>query len=329
MPHLVINVVKRAIMKPSILEKLQQLAERLEEVTHLLGSPEATADMDNYRKLTREHAEITPVVEAFQRYRQAQSDLAEAQEMLADPEMKDFATEEIETAQAQIEALDNELQTLLLPKDADDDKNIFIEVRAGTGGDEAALFAWLAERGVTPVGVDNLPGSVPLETAALPADCCLIFGSEGPGLTDAMVAGCEALVAITQTGSTRSMNAGAAAAMGRGKGLVQIDVHGVDAQIGDPHPADDGVVIGAVAIDEPAGGVNPDETQGLADLIRKMVQSGLTVCLIEHKMNMIMSLADKILVLSYGEKIAEGTPAEIRANPAVIDAYLGSEHADA
>ena len=141
MPHLVINVVKRAIMKPSILEKLQQLAERLEEVTHLLGSPEATADMDNYRKLTREHAEITPVVEAFQRYRQAQSDLAEAQEMLADPEMKDFATEEIEAAQAQIEALDNELQTLLLPKDADDDKNIFIEVRAGTGGDEAALFA--------------------------------------------------------------------------------------------------------------------------------------------------------------------------------------------
>lgn len=70
-------------------------------------------------------------------------------------------------------------------------------------------------------------------------------------------------------------------------------------------------------------------SQGLADLIRKMVQSGLTVCLIEHKMNMIMSLADKILVLSYGEKIAEGTPAEIRANPAVIDAYLGSEHADA
>jgi len=84
-----------------------------------------------------------------------------------------------------------------------------------------------------------------------------------------------------------------------------------------------------VLLDEPAGGVNPDETQGLADLIRKMVQSGLTVCLIEHKMNMIMSLADKILVLSYGEKIAEGTPAEIRANPAVIDAYLGSEHADA
>ena len=84
-----------------------------------------------------------------------------------------------------------------------------------------------------------------------------------------------------------------------------------------------------VLLDEPAGGVNPEETEGLADLIRKMVRSGLTVCLIEHKMNMIMSLADKILVLNYGEKIAEGTPAEIRANEAVIDAYLGSEHADA
>ena len=82
-----------------------------------------------------------------------------------------------------------------------------------------------------------------------------------------------------------------------------------------------------VLLDEPAGGVNPDETVGLADLIRKMVRSGLTVCLIEHKMDMIMSLADKILVLNYGERIAEGTPAEISANPAVIDAYLGTDHA--
>ena len=83
-----------------------------------------------------------------------------------------------------------------------------------------------------------------------------------------------------------------------------------------------------VLLDEPAGGVNPEETAGLAELIRKMVKNGLTVCLIEHKMDLIMRLADKILVLNYGEKIAEGTPAEIRANPAVIDAYLGSDHAD-
>lgn len=83
-----------------------------------------------------------------------------------------------------------------------------------------------------------------------------------------------------------------------------------------------------VLLDEPAGGVNPEETAGLAELIRKMVRHGLTVCLVEHKMDMIMRLADRITVLNYGEKIAEGTPAEIRANPAVIDAYLGSEHAD-
>jgi len=115
-------------MKPTIIEKLQQLSDRLEEVTALLGSPEATSDMDNYRKLTREHAEITPVVETFHQYMQAQNDIAEAQEMLSDPEMKDFAAEEIEAAKAKIDTLDTELQKLLLPKDADDDKNIFIEV---------------------------------------------------------------------------------------------------------------------------------------------------------------------------------------------------------
>jgi branched-chain amino acid transport system ATP-binding protein len=83
-----------------------------------------------------------------------------------------------------------------------------------------------------------------------------------------------------------------------------------------------------VLLDEPAGGVNPEETEGLSELIRKLIRNGLTVCLVEHKMNMIMKLADKIMVLNYGKKIAEGAPAEIRANPAVIDAYLGSEHAE-
>jgi branched-chain amino acid transport system ATP-binding protein len=78
-----------------------------------------------------------------------------------------------------------------------------------------------------------------------------------------------------------------------------------------------------ILLDEPAAGVNPEETDGLADLIKKMVGYGISVCLIEHKMPMIMSLADKIIVLNHGEKIAEGSPEEIRNNEAVIEAYLG------
>jgi len=89
------------------------------------------------------------------------------------------------------------------------DRYLHLEHHATT----AEFLAWLAEHEVTPIGVDNLPGSVPLEDTPLPQRCCLIFGSEGPGLTDELVAGCERLVAITQYGSTRSLNAGAAAAI--------------------------------------------------------------------------------------------------------------------
>jgi peptide chain release factor 1 len=128
-------------MKPSIATKLSQLADRLEEVTHLLASESATADMDQFRKLTREHAELTPVVETFQLYQQCETDLATAGDMLSDPDMKEFAQLEIDEGREKMAALEVELQKLLLPKDPNDEKNIFLEIRAGTGGDEAALFA--------------------------------------------------------------------------------------------------------------------------------------------------------------------------------------------
>ena len=128
-------------MKPSIATKLSQLADRLEEVTHLLASETATADMDQFRKLTREHAELTPVVETFQQYQLCENDIATAGEMLSDPDMKEFAQLEIDEGRDKLATLELELQKLLLPKDPNDEKNIFLEIRAGTGGDEAALFA--------------------------------------------------------------------------------------------------------------------------------------------------------------------------------------------
>ena len=128
-------------MKPSMITKLANLSERLDEVNRLLSSEDATANMDTYRKLTREHAEITPIVEQYRAFEQTESDIAEAQKMLSDPEMKEFAQEEIETGKAKLETIESELQKLLLPKDPNDEKNIFLEIRAGTGGDESSLFA--------------------------------------------------------------------------------------------------------------------------------------------------------------------------------------------
>jgi len=124
-----------------MLAKLDQLSERLEEVNNLLMQEGATNDMDQYRKLTREHAELGPLVALYKDYKQAGEDITTAQEMLADPDMKELAQEEIGAAKARIEQLEGELQKMLLPKDPNDERNIYLEIRAGTGGDEAALFA--------------------------------------------------------------------------------------------------------------------------------------------------------------------------------------------
>ena len=128
-------------MKPSMLNKLANLSERLDEIDRLMSSEGITDNMENYLKLTKEHAEITPIVQQYRAYAQTEADMNEAQKMLSDPEMKEFAQEEIETAKKRHDEIDVELQKLLLPKDPNDEKNIILEIRAGTGGDESGLFA--------------------------------------------------------------------------------------------------------------------------------------------------------------------------------------------
>ncbi|MEO7031286.1 MAG: PCRF domain-containing protein, partial [Herbaspirillum sp.] len=128
-------------MKPSLLAKLDQLTQRLVELNELLMQPDVTSNMDNYRKLTREHAELEPLVTLYHGYSSASDDLNTAQQMLSDPQMKEFAQEEIDLAKQSMEDSEVELQKMLLPKDPNDERNLFLEIRAGTGGDESALFA--------------------------------------------------------------------------------------------------------------------------------------------------------------------------------------------
>jgi peptide chain release factor 1 len=128
-------------MKDSMKTKLSQLARRLEEIDVLLASEETARDMNKLRTLGQERAEIEPVVARFHDYNRARADEMAAQEMLSDPDMKALAEEEIHAARARIESLEADLQRLLLPKDPNDERNVFLEVRAGTGGDESALFA--------------------------------------------------------------------------------------------------------------------------------------------------------------------------------------------
>ena len=121
--------------------RLEQLARRLIEIDAMLAEPEIASDMDKFRKLSRERAEVEPVATAFGEYERAEADVAAAQEMLADPEMKALAEEELMLGREKIEELEAALQVLLLPRDPDDGRSVFLEIRAGTGGDESALFA--------------------------------------------------------------------------------------------------------------------------------------------------------------------------------------------
>ena len=128
-------------MKPNIAARLDRLSERLHEVDQLLSTEEATRDMAVFRRLGRERAELEPVVTLYQAYRRAETDIGTAREMARDPEMREFAEAEIEQGEQHLAALDRELELQLLPQDPNDERNVILEVRAGTGGDEAALFA--------------------------------------------------------------------------------------------------------------------------------------------------------------------------------------------
>ena len=122
-------------------EKLKQLARRYDEIGELLEVPEIYADPKKLRALTREQKELSAVVEAYRAYQKCEDDIAQALELVSDPELKDIAQEELNAAKAEKERLFEELRVLLLPRDPNDDKNVIVEIRGGVGGEESALFA--------------------------------------------------------------------------------------------------------------------------------------------------------------------------------------------
>ncbi len=130
------------MLQDSVVEKLQGLVDRHEELSALLGDPEVIGDQNKFRDLSKEYAALEEVVAGFQKYQEAIDGLATAEEMLTDddPDMREMAQEELKEYKTLLEALEVDLQKLLLPKDPNDDKNTFLEIRAGTGGDEAAIF---------------------------------------------------------------------------------------------------------------------------------------------------------------------------------------------
>lgn len=128
-------------MKASLRESLDQMIDRYEEVTHLLSDPDVINDNAKFRDLSVEHSELTDITQLWQRYRQTEADLTTAHEMLDDPDMKQMAQEEIDNAKAQLASIEEKLNVMLLPKDPNDKVPAFLEIRAGTGGDEAAIFS--------------------------------------------------------------------------------------------------------------------------------------------------------------------------------------------
>jgi peptide chain release factor 1 len=128
-------------MTPSIRRKLEELAERHQEVAMLLAQPEAVADANRFRELSREYAQLEPLVSSLKSYDDTAKSLTAAEAMLRDPEMRELAENEVASLRNDREALEQQLHVLLLPKDPRDEANLFLEVRAGTGGDEAAIFA--------------------------------------------------------------------------------------------------------------------------------------------------------------------------------------------
>lgn len=128
-------------MKSSIKQKLEVLTDRHEELAALLGDAEVVGDQKKFREYSKEYAQLEPMVNAFKAYCQAEEDKAAAEEMLADPDMKELGQEELASAKEKIVALEAELQILMLPTDPNDTKNVFLEIRAGTGGDEASIFS--------------------------------------------------------------------------------------------------------------------------------------------------------------------------------------------
>ncbi|MFC0322973.1 peptide chain release factor 1 [Gallibacterium melopsittaci] len=128
-------------MKASIISKLETLDERYEELQALLGDPSVINDQEKFRAYSKEYAQLEDVVKCFSRWKQLNNDLEEAKILLDDPSMKEMAEEEIATCTAGIEESEQQLQILLLPKDPNDEYNCYLEIRAGTGGDEAGIFA--------------------------------------------------------------------------------------------------------------------------------------------------------------------------------------------